>query len=65
MQSWIDAEDSLELWQIIFRLKKAPTDLHCHLVLILQITSLILYCYYINGFSWFINTENGDIVINQ
>ena len=27
MQMWIDAEESLELWQIILESKKAPNDL--------------------------------------
>nr|WP_300858600.1 DUF6061 family protein [uncultured Acetatifactor sp.] len=27
MQMWVDAEDSLELWQIILKSKQAPNDL--------------------------------------
>ena len=35
------------------------------LALVFWISSLILYCYYIDCFAWFINAENGDIIINQ
>ena len=45
--------------------KEAPNDLWRHLVLVLQIPTLILYCYHINGFEWLINAKNSDIVINQ
>ena len=44
--------------------KEAPNDLWRHLVLVLQIPTLILYCYHINGFVQFVNAENGDIVVN-
>ena len=50
MQRWIDAEDSLKLLQIVFESNIAPNDLRHHLVLYLQISSLVLYCYYINDF---------------
>lgn len=33
MQMWIDAEDLLELWSIVFESNKAPDDLRYHLVL--------------------------------
>ena len=45
--------------------KEASNDLWRHLVLVLQIPTLILYCYHINGFEWLINAKNSDIVINQ
>ena len=35
MQMWIDAEDSLELWQIILKSNQAPNDITSHLVLVL------------------------------
>ena len=32
---------------------------------ILQISPLILYCYHINCFTWFIDAKNDNIIINQ